>query len=236
MIRVVLCSEHPFVRACIRWFLSFDPNLNIVGEAKCTAETIQMCASFDPHILLVDIRNAEDALAIHQELQCSCPQMGIILLGSWDQSSSVLELLRTGIKGYLLCEEAGVHFLEAIHTVRDGGTWISETISDLPQTRPCASNNHVVLPTKREVDVIHLLGQGLSNVQIAEHMKLSESTVRFHLRNLMKKLCVRNRTEMIIAAIRRGWIDVQKPPEYTLSEATGGNCRIGQLSSMPQLW
>ncbi len=221
MIRIVLSSDHPFVRVTIRRMLSSEDDLEIVGEAGSIPETVQMCIEQQPDIVLIDKKAPGNVAAMHGLWKVACPQTGMIVLAAIDQPAVVLELLKGAVRGYLSYNETVDGILEAIYTVSSGGTWVSNDILLATQADPRDQSAGAPFPTQREGEVIQLLSEGFSNEQMAQHLRISERTIRFHLGNLMAKLHANNRTETVVAAIREGWIDPKRQPEPYLSETTG---------------
>lgn len=207
MIRIVLSSDHPFVRSHFYQMLSVEENIEVIRQAKSIPETLWLCKEIQPQILIIDIKDPADAAAIVVDLKDASASLGMILLTELDQPSIVHALLKAGVKGYLLYSEADRTIVEAIHTVSRGGIWVDQPAIPVPQTGYSVQRNSGATPTRRETEVIHLLGEEWSNDRIAQQLGVAERTVRFHLDNVREKLHASNRTEVVIAAIRQGWLN-----------------------------
>lgn len=201
-IRVLLADDHPLIREGIGNTLRRDERLSLVGVATNGEETQRLVADLQPDILLLDLNMPGapplETVAVVGE---NCPQTQILVLSAFNDFVSVRALLRAGVSGYVLKDEAIGTVVRAIRTVVDGGTWFS---SDVAQQ---LAEPEVSAPafTERENEVLHHLARGWSNRRMAEELDVTERTVRFHLKNIYRKLDVDSRGEAIVWAVQAGY-------------------------------
>ena len=176
VIRVLIVDDHSVVREGLRMFLARDPDLETVGEAADGAEAIQQARLLRPDVVIMDLlMPALDGMAATRTIRSELPETEILAFTSVLEGASVVEAIRAGAIGYLF----KASLLGAVR---------------LPE-RPEPL-------TPREMDVIRLLAQGLSNKEIARTLHLVEETVKDHVRHILAKLGVKSRTQAVLAAIR----------------------------------
>ena len=209
-IRVLLVDDHPPLRIGLRILLEQAPGIDVVGEAEGGAEALRQIEALRPDVAVVDCElSAGDGPTVAAGVQSRDVPTQVLALSAHDDSDYVQGMLDAGAVGYLLKNEASEVIVAAVRAAARGKGWFSRSITEqlAAQVRGAESEEEV-MPTPREAEVLALLAQGLTNVRIADDLGISESTVAYHVENLLNKLGSSNRTEAVVEAIRRGWIEV----------------------------
>lgn len=206
LIRVLIADDHPIVRSGVRGELTYDEEIEVVGEALNGDEALHLAQELQPDLLLLDINMpGMKAVQILQEVKRLLPACRVLILTAYGDSGTVLGMLKGGADGYLLKDEDPSVIPEAIRAVVDGQMWVSQTISDqliLLTGEETATVGDKL--TQREQEVLHLIVEGQTNFEIAQALSLSERTVEFHVSNLLQKLGVRSRVEAAVWAKEHG--------------------------------
>ncbi len=208
-IRILIVDDHAEFRQGLRALLQSAPEVELVGEGMDGAQAVHLALSLQPDVILMDLQmpklNGVDAT---RQIVYASPHIGVIMLTMYDDDDSVFAAMRAGARGYLL---KGALKAEVLHTVR--GVANGEAIfgSGLarrpinffaaPKDRPVA--NFPVL-TEREVEILSLLAQHMSNQEIANRLSISLKTARNHVSNILNKLQVADRTQAILRAKEAG--------------------------------
>lgn len=216
MIRLVLVDDQTLVRQGIQTLLEIEPDLEIVGVAGDGAAALEVVALTRPDVVLMDIRMpGMDGVTATRELTHQFPQVGVIILTTFDDDEYVFEGLKAGAHGYLLKDISSEEMAAAVRTVASGGALIQPSITrkvlteftrlaDRPPAdgQPAAADQSgLVEPlSERELDVLHAIADGLSNREIADRLVITEGTVKNHVSNLLAKLEVRDRTQAVLKA------------------------------------
>ncbi len=208
MIRVVLADDHPIVRAGIRMLLNQNADICIAGEAQTAAGVLDVLQRVQADVLLLDaVLPGMRAKALVQTLHRQYPDLPILVLSAYKDPHLVMGLLQAGASGYLVKGEDMEDIARAIYDVRRGKRPLSAEIVTLLQqaaigdVSPAAETSLASL-TSREREVLDLMGEGLSNEDIAQRLYISERTVKFHAGNIYSKLGARNRTEAILLLLK----------------------------------
>jgi DNA-binding NarL/FixJ family response regulator len=216
MTRVMLVDDQTLIRQGIRLLLMTEPGMEVVGEAANGREALRMVASLRPEVVLMDIRMPEmDGVAATREIAAQYPEIGVIILTTFDDEEYIFEGLRAGARGYLLKDISSEEMADAVRVVARGGALIQPSITrkvlsefarlagapPAPSAAGLAAAPALAEPlTEREIDVLRCIGEGLSNREIAERLVITEGTVKNHVSNLIAKLNVRDRTQALIKA------------------------------------
>ncbi len=224
MTRVLLVDDQTLIRQGIRVLLMTEPGMEVIGEAANGKEALKLVEELRPEVVLMDVRMPEmDGVTATREITTAHPEIGVIILTTFDDEAYIFEGLRAGARGYLLKDISSEEMAEAVRVVAKGGALIQPSItrkvlsefarlSGLPlsgqplsgqPTAPPAAQRQAPLAeplTERELEVLRCIAEGLSNREIAERLVITEGTVKNHVSNLIAKLDVRDRTQALLKA------------------------------------
>ena len=207
-IRVMVIDDHPIVRQGVRSLLSNYDDFEVVGEAGSGLIAMQKVSSLAPHVILLDIRMpGETGIDLLKQLRQAAPQAKVLMLTSFDDSEYVTGSLRAGAHGYVLKSVSDETLVSAIRAVHFGERVLSPQIVDqMIHTIMAESPEPTIGLTTEERQILRLLADGESNVQIAADLYMSETTVKRKLQEIFEKLSVHSRAQAAAAAVRRGLI------------------------------
>jgi DNA-binding NarL/FixJ family response regulator len=213
MIRVVLVDDQTLIRQGIQTLLELEPDLEVVGTAGNGQVAIDAAARLQPDVILMDVRMpGMDGVAATRAISERFPQIGVIILTTFDDDEYVFEGLKAGARGYLLKDVSSDEIADAVRAVARGEALIQPSITRkvlaeferlARGTTPSAAGPIAALAeplTERELEVLRGLGRGLSNRQIADELVITEGTVKNHVSNVLAKLDVRDRTQAVLKA------------------------------------
>jgi DNA-binding NarL/FixJ family response regulator len=200
-IRVLVVDDHPAVRIGVRGILDDAPDMTVVGEAGSGAEAEALFRSERPDVTLMDLRlpdvSGADLIA---RLRIEFPEAVFIVLTTYDGDEDIHRALKAGARGYLLKDTSGPDLVAAVRSSRTGELKLPAALAErLAQRPPRALSS-------REGEVLALMVQARSNKEIAAALGISDLTVKAHVVSILNKLGVRDRTEAVTQAIRRGLV------------------------------
>lgn len=199
-ITILVVEDHSIVRQGIISILEQQADLQVIAEAKNGLEAIELQQQYQPDIILMDLRMPRlEGVAAISSIREHSPDANIIILTTYDTDEDIYRGLYAGARGYILKDATAEELIDAIHTVSDGRRYIPPNVALKLADRIDSTNL-----TEREQDVIQLLCKGRSNSEIATGLSISEGTVKFHVNNILSKLGVKDRTQAVITALRRG--------------------------------
>lgn len=207
-IRIVIADDHPIVRRGLRTLINSEPGMELVGEARDGVEAIYAARTIRPDVILLDlVMPRQNGLEAIKEIKRENAEARILVLTSFADDDKLFPAIKAGALGYLLKDSSPEELLEAIRSVYRGESFLHPTIarrliSELSQPPSLPPTSQPL--TEREVGVLKLVAQGLTNQEIAERLTLSEWTVRTHMRNILEKLHLANRTQAALYALREG--------------------------------
>jgi signal transduction histidine kinase/DNA-binding NarL/FixJ family response regulator len=203
--RVVVIDDHPAIRAGLTALLETQPDIAVVGQAGDGEEGVRQVAALQPEVALVDLRLPKlgGVETIARLAKLRVPTRTLVVT-SFTQDELVLQALRAGAQGYLLKDASEGELAAAVRAVGAGGTYLTPLVSG----KIAASLMQAERLTPREREVLHLIGQGLADKEIAAALGTSVKTAQFHVANLIGKLGAQNRTDAVRIAYARGLIDV----------------------------
>ena len=212
VIRVLIADDHPVVRRGLRTLLTSEPGLEPVGEATDGAEAVLLARSLQPDVILLDmVMPRKNGLEAIIEIKRENPEARILVLTSFAEDEKVFPAIKAGALGYLLKDSSPEELLEAIRNVYQGQSSLHPTIARKlinELKRPSELTPAQTILTDREVEVLKLVAQGFTNQEIADRLTLSEWTVRTHMRNILDKLHLANRTQAALYALKEGLADL----------------------------
>ncbi|MFQ5555301.1 MAG: response regulator [Acidimicrobiia bacterium] len=210
MTRIMIVDDQEVVREGLRAILGTVPGLEVVGTASNGAEALTLVGTVDPDVVLMDlnmpIMNGVEAT---RALAAAHPEVGVLVLTTYDAEEWVLDAVRAGASGYLLKDAPREKLVDAIRGTAAGKTHVDPSVAGNLFARVALaekSEESTVADalTERELDVLRLLGKGLSNASIAEQLFLSEGTVRNYVSAVLSKLHLEDRTQAAVLAVRHG--------------------------------
>jgi NarL family two-component system response regulator LiaR len=207
-IRILIADDHPLVRRGLRTLIATEPGMELLGEASDGVEAVSKARALDPDVILMDLlMPRKTGLEAIDEITRDLPHARILVLTSFGDDDKVFAAIKAGALGYLLKDSPHQELLKAIRDVYQGESSLHPTIArklvrelGRPLDRPRAEEPL----TAREVDVLKLVAQGLSNREVAQELVISERTVAAHVRNILSKLHLANRTQAALYALREG--------------------------------
>lgn len=212
MIRIVIAEDHNLVRQGIRALLEQSGEVQVVAEAATGEEAVQSVQEHQPDVIVMDLSmpRLDGAQAAERIIDMKLATQ-IIILSMHADTTMVQQLLRLGVKGYLLKDAVTEELMLAVHSVSQGKLFLSPTISDTVMTMLLSPSDNTAetaadLLTPREREVLQLVGEGHTNNAIAEMLKISVKTVEKHRANLMTKLEVNDLASLIRESIKQGLI------------------------------
>jgi DNA-binding NarL/FixJ family response regulator len=206
-LRVVIADDQALVRAGFRMILTAD-GIDVVAEAQDGAEAVEAVRRTGPDVVLLDVRmpNMDGIEAARHILDAADPPR-VIMLTTFDLDNYVYAALGLGASGFLLKDVTPEYLVVAIRTVRDGEALLAPSITRRlverfarPGTRESPLHRDLAALTPREREVLTLVAQGLSNVEIAGRLFLSEATVKTHVARILAKLGLRDRVQAVVVA------------------------------------
>jgi DNA-binding NarL/FixJ family response regulator len=216
----MLVDDHTVLRTGLRMMINNHPGMTVVAEAASRDSALAALVSMQPDIVLLDLDlgNEDDGLRLLPELLAADSNVRVLLLTGLRDAEVHRQAVLRGAMGLLLKEQATEIIFKAIEKVYAGEVWLERTmiasvlnervVSSPIELTPEAAR--IALLTDRERSVVALIGQGLRNKHIAEHLSISEATVRHHLTSIFSKLGMTDRFELAIFAYRHGLADVPK--------------------------
>jgi DNA-binding NarL/FixJ family response regulator len=201
-ITIVTADDHPLIRDGLAAVLRAESGLQVVAEAANGEEAIEAYARLHPDIVLMDLRMpVMDGLTATRAILADDPNARIIVLTTYDGDEDIHRALAAGARGYILKDMMRTDLVGAIRAVHRGQRGIPA-----PVAARLAEHTPRIGLTPRELEVLRLVADGLSNAQVAERIGRTEGTVKVHLKNILQKLDVKDRTEAVTTALRRGFI------------------------------
>jgi DNA-binding NarL/FixJ family response regulator len=201
-ITILTADDHPLIRDGLAAVLRVEGGLQVVAEAANGEEAIEAYARLHPDIVLMDLRMpVMDGLTATRAILADDPNARIIVLTTYDGDEDIHRALAAGARGYLLKDMMRTDLLGVIRAVHRGQRGIPAPIA-----ARLAEHTPRIGLTPRELEVLRLVAEGLSNAQVGERIGRTEGTVKVHLKNILQKLDVKDRTEAVTTALRRGFI------------------------------
>jgi len=209
-IQVLIADDHSVVRQGLRMFLSSDPELEIVGEARDGAEAVRLARQLRPDVVLMDLlMPVMDGIAATAAIRREVPATEVVALTSVLEDAAVVDAVRAGAIGYLL-KDADAHELRrAIKAAAAGQVHLSPQAAARLLREVRTPEKSAEPLTERETDVLRLLAQGKSNKEIARELHIAEQTVKTHVSHVLNKLEVPSRTQAALYAMRVGLVSPQ---------------------------
>ncbi len=201
-IRILVVDDHFIVRTGLLSLINTEPNLTVIGEAADGEEAVRQFEVLRPDLVVMDLRMpGKSGHEVTRHIRQLDPEARVLMLSAFEGDTDIYVALEAGARGYVLKSVTAEELIPAIHAVASGKRWIPREIA----TRLKSRNSYEEL-TARELEVLVQLARGLANKEIADALAISEYTTKGHLKNILAKLRVADRTQAVIAAVQRGII------------------------------
>jgi DNA-binding NarL/FixJ family response regulator len=213
VIRVLLADDQELVRSGFRLILESRDDLEVVGEAANGREVVELAAVTAPDVVLMDVRMPElDGVEATRAILSNGSSTRVLILTTFDLDEYVVRAIRAGASGFLLKDAPPAQLVEAIRVVAAGEALLAPTVTrrllerfarGIEDERPPPALEEL---TERELEILRLVAQGLSNAEIAERLVVGETTVKSHVSSILRKLRLRDRVQAVIAAYDAGLV------------------------------
>lgn len=205
--KIIIVDDHLVVRAGLRALLAHEFDISIVGEFECAKDVIAMVGTLKPHVILFDVRMpGMDPIEAITKLRSVYVEAKILILTACAEARMMRDLLRAGAAGYILKDASSADIINGIRAVAKGQAWLHPTaqkiLLDLTQ-RPSDILEDL---SSRQLTLLKLLAQGLSNREIGEVLRLTEGTVKSYVSNLLTRLNLADRTQAALYAVKTGLV------------------------------
>jgi DNA-binding NarL/FixJ family response regulator len=208
--KLLIADDHGIVRGGLRLLLDRQPDMEVIAEACDGVEAVQLALRERPDICVLDVSMPRmSGLQATVEIRTHAPQIAVLVLSMYDDERYLFEALQAGAAGYILKQEADTVLVEAVRAVARGEPFMTNAAEQslLREWMADDSTGPVEPLTLRERQVLKLIAEAFTNKAIGETLHISQKTVESHRANLMRKLEMRDRVELVRYAIRRGLIE-----------------------------
>ena len=209
-INILIADDQTITRSGLQTLLAAAENIKIVGEARDGEEAIELAASLQPDVILMDLRMpGVNGIEATRRIHRTSPHISILVLTVFEDDTSVFPAIRAGARGYLLKNTEQDELLRAIRTVADGGAIFSPGIAQkvlgyLNAPPPDVSGEIFDELTAREREILELIAQGKTNAEIATYLNLSHKTVSNYISNVLLKVHATDRAKLMLMALEAG--------------------------------
>lgn len=201
-IRILVADDHFVVRMGLTALVNTEPDFEVVGEAADGKQAVEGFEKHKPDLVLMDLRMpVKDGIRATAEIRAKHPNARVLMLTTFDGDTDIHRAMEAGAQGYVLKNSTGDKLIPALRAVAAGQRWIPKEVA----TR-LASRNMFEELTPRELQVLEQMAKGLANKEIADVLNITAHTVKDHLKNILGKLHVADRTEAVTVALQRGII------------------------------
>ncbi len=210
-LRVFITDDHTILREGVRLILARLPGIEVVGESGDGLDALQQIEKLKPDLTILDISLPSlSGVELARKLRKYVPDMKILVLSRHDSPEYVEQLVKLGIHGYVLKEEAGSDLIKAVEVIQKGQTYLSPRITSQLVTgfdTPRSGKDPFQILSNREREILKLVAEGKSNVKIGKELLISPRTVKVHRANIMKKLNVHKVADLVKYAIKAGIVE-----------------------------
>jgi len=221
MINVLLVEDHELYRMGLSMLLSKAEDINLIAEASDGVEGVKKVREFSPDVVLMDIGLPNmDGIEATQRIKDFLPETKILIFTSRDSEHDIFESFKAGADGYVMKGASPEQTINAIKSVYEGVGWIDPSIAKIVFSnlhRPTVKSNVIDSSlskkdknsyglTERELDVLSLMVDGLTNPQIAEKLVITRATAKAHVHSILQKLCAASRTQATVLAMKEGLV------------------------------
>jgi len=211
-LRIFLADDHVVMREGLRSLVNAQPDMNVVGEADNGRAAFQMARELQPDVIIMDVSMPDlNGIQVTERLKRVCQKIMVLVLTAHDDSGYLRQLLEVGASGYVLKKAAAEELIKAIRVVADGGVYLDPSLAGKVVGGYLGKRRLGSKPlgndiSEREAEVLRLVAWGYTNKEIAGYLRISVKTVETHKANLMQKLELKSRVEIVRYALRQGWL------------------------------
>jgi two-component system NarL family response regulator len=199
-IRVLVVDDHPMIRAGLTATIDPEPDMTVVASASTGKEGLEQYRQHQPDVMLIDLKMPEmGGVEAIRTIRAEFPSAKIIVVSTYQGDEDIYRALEAGAVTYLLKDMLGERLVGVIREVASGGRPIPPEVAQRLSERMFQA-----ALTAREIEVLRLIARGMRNKEIAAELKISDETAQGHVKNILAKLSVHDRTEAVAVAIRRG--------------------------------
>jgi DNA-binding NarL/FixJ family response regulator len=209
MLHILIADDHGIVRSGIRMLIDRTDGMRVVAEAEDGVEAVEQTLAERPDIAILDVSMPRmTGLQAAREIKAQAPDVSVLLLSMYDDERYFFDALKAGASGYVLKRAADTDLIDAVRAVAAGQPFLSP-VTEAALIREALDGREDLRDplTPREEEIVKLIAEAHTNKQIAEILKLSEKTVESHRANVLAKLGMRDRVELVRYAIRRGLVE-----------------------------
>jgi NarL family two-component system response regulator LiaR len=214
-IKILIVDDHQVVRQGLRTFLELQEDVVVIGEASNGLDAVEQVRQLQPDVVLMDLVMPKlDGIAATERVKSLGLSTKVIALTSFTEDDQVFPAIQAGASSYLLKDVSPDALVEAVRAVHRGEARLHPDIARKLMEKVAQPTSSTRSPytedlTERELQVIRLVAQGLSNHAIAQELVISEKTVKTHVSHILGKLCLEDRTQLAIHAIKKGWVEAR---------------------------
>ena len=231
-LKVVVVDDHPFFRQGVRDVLDKEDDIEVIAESGDGQEALELLRDIRPDVVLMDVNlPAMNGLKVTQKLKNQCPDINVIILTAYDDEEQIYHAIRIGASAYFAKDVDPSHLLDTVRTVAEGYYVIASkrmTPSQAEQWLLERYRRYGLKPedvtfsplTDREMEILELIIEGLSNKEIALRLSISQQTVKNHVTSILAKLNLADRTQAAIYALRHGWVRLPREEDTPASPLT----------------
>jgi len=234
-IAVMIVDDHPVFRQGLKNILVVQRDLNVVGEAADGGEAVEQVQELLPDVVIMDINLPTlNGLQATRALKENCPQVNVIMLTAYDDEEQIYHSIQAGASAYHSKDVKPERLMEVIRHVSQGqyviddevmdedrlGDWLLEKFQRFGGGVFEEGEQYLSPLTSREMEILELVVQGMSNREIAFELKISHQTVKNHMTAILRKLGVAGRTEAAVYALRRGWVPLRERKEWSTTDSS----------------
>ena len=221
-IRILIADDHTVLRQGTRKLLEEEPDMEVVAEALDGEEAVNLAKELRPDVVLMDIAMPGlDGIAATKMIKQECPEINVLILSAYDDDPFVFKLLQAGAAGYLLKSVHSQELISGVRAVHHGDSVLHPTIARKVLSRLAFASEKSSAMTsvgglsEREVELLKLMTNGLSNKEIANELGLSIRTVQGHVAQIFNKLGVNSRTEAVVRGLQEGLVALDDVPSVS---------------------
>jgi DNA-binding NarL/FixJ family response regulator len=211
-LRIFLADDHTVMREGLKSLVNAQADMDVIGEASNGRTALQQARELQPDVVVMDVSMPElNGIQVTERLKRVCQKIKVLVLTAHDESGYLRQLLQVGASGYVVKKAAAEELINAIRVVAAGGVYLDPTLAGqvvcgyVGNRRLKGASQGLAL-SERETEVLRLVAWGYTNKEIAAYLTISVKTVETHKANLMEKLDLKSRVEMVRYALHQGWL------------------------------